>query len=212
MRPDRAPLLLTTGKAVHPSVFVAFQADDLQHLPHPAVHLVLGHLGNPQAESDIVVHIQVGKQRVPLKHRVDLPFIGRHIIDCLPVKGDRSGCGRQKAADDPKRCGIFGLCAFVALLAGGFSVVVLRGKLFVRPSPVVGKFTFAPLTGKCLFTVFNRRGIVEIPGFFAVLMSFAIFFSCSVAFSLRFFADSFAFLMLSSVLSICAEKFFATLR
>ena len=66
------------------------------------------------------------------------------------------------------RCGIFGLCAFVALLAGGFSVVVLRGKLFVRPSPVVGKFTFAPLTGKCLFTVFNRRGIVEIPGFFVV--------------------------------------------
>ena len=47
----------------------------------------------------------MGKQRVSLKHRIDLPFIGRHIIDYLPVKGDRSGCGRQETADNPKCCG-----------------------------------------------------------------------------------------------------------
>ena len=53
------PLLLTAGETVGFPVFVALQADDFQHLLHSAVNFVLGHLGHLQAESDVVIHIQM---------------------------------------------------------------------------------------------------------------------------------------------------------
>ena len=68
----------------------------------PVVDLVLGQLCHFQTERDIVKHIQMGEQSVALKHRIDLPLIGRHIVDAFTVKGHRAGSGRQKAADDPQ--------------------------------------------------------------------------------------------------------------
>ena len=44
------------------------------------------------------------EQGVTLEHGVDLPLVGRHIVDDLAIEGDCAGCGRQEAADDPQ-CG-----------------------------------------------------------------------------------------------------------
>ena len=55
---------------------------------------VLGHFFDPQSEGHIVVNIQVWEQGIPLEHGVDLPLIGRQVVDALSVKGHRTG-GRR---------------------------------------------------------------------------------------------------------------------
>ena len=99
---DGNTLLLAAGQRIDIAVFVAFQADNFQHFLNPLVDLVLGHLVDTQAEGNIIVNIQVGKQCIALEHGVDLTFIGRHIVDTLAVEGHVAGCGRKEAADDPQ--------------------------------------------------------------------------------------------------------------
>ena len=90
---DGHPLLLTAGKAVDVPVFVALQADDLQHFLYPGVDFILGYLGHPKAEGDVVVHVQMREQGIALEDGIDLPLVGRDIVDRLSVEGHRAGCG-----------------------------------------------------------------------------------------------------------------------
>ena len=53
----------------------------------------------------MVVHVQMREQGVPLKNRIDLPFVGRFFIDTFPIKKHFAGGRRQKAADDPQSGG-----------------------------------------------------------------------------------------------------------
>ena len=46
------------------------------------------------------------KKGITLEHGVDLPLVGRDVVDDLPVKRHRAGSRRQKAADNPKRRGL----------------------------------------------------------------------------------------------------------
>ena len=82
-------------KVRDPPVAVALQADDLQHFLDPLVDLLFRHFGHTQTKGNVVKYIQVGKQRIALEHRIDLPFVGRNIVDHLAVKGDGAGGGRQ---------------------------------------------------------------------------------------------------------------------
>ena len=85
-----------------------FQADDLEHFQHLGADLLLGHLFQAQAESNILKHIQVREERVLLEHRVYRPLVGRHVGDVLAIKkdiarfrGDKTGNhtqGRRLAA------------------------------------------------------------------------------------------------------------------
>ena len=68
--------------------------------------LVLGHLGHPQTEGDVVVNIQVREQGVTLEHGVDLSFIGGHIVDPLTVKEHIAVGGCQKTTDDAQGRGL----------------------------------------------------------------------------------------------------------
>ena len=68
--------------------------------------LLLGDLGNSQAEGDVVIDIQVRKKRIALENRIDLSFIGGHIIDPLTVEKHIAVGGRQKAADDAQGGGL----------------------------------------------------------------------------------------------------------
>src|SRR5699024_9283589 len=61
---DGDTLLLPAGQGGNFSGFIALQADNLQHLCDPLVNLGFGELCNPQAEGDVVVHIQMGEQGV----------------------------------------------------------------------------------------------------------------------------------------------------
>ena len=103
---DSDALLLTAGEVVDAAVLVALQADDLQHLMDPAVDLVLGQLRHLQAEGDIIIHIQMREQGIPLENGVDLPSVGGQIVDDLAVKGHCAAGRREEATDDTKRGGL----------------------------------------------------------------------------------------------------------
>ena len=91
---DGHTLLLTAGQARHPAVLEALETDDLQHLGHAVVDLRFRHLCDPQAERDIVIHVQMREQCVALENGVNLPFIGRYVVDALAVEQHIAG-GRR---------------------------------------------------------------------------------------------------------------------
>ncbi len=102
---DSHALLLAAGKGRDLAVFKALETDDFQHFCYTIVNFLFRKLGNTQTERDVVVHVEVREQRVPLEHGVDLPLVGRYIVDALAVEQYIAGCGRKKAADDPEHCG-----------------------------------------------------------------------------------------------------------
>ena len=101
---NRHTLLLTTGELVDTPAVKALQADDLQHFTDTLSYLVLRHFCDTQAKGDVFKHVQMRKQRIFLEHRVDLPLMGRDIVDPLAVEGHIAACGRGETADDPQ-CG-----------------------------------------------------------------------------------------------------------
>ena len=77
-----------------------------------AVNLA-GHLGAirfgaalQQAVSDVCGHSQVWKQRVVLKHHVDRPAVGRHLIYVLAVKINLAACRCLKPRKHPQSRGL----------------------------------------------------------------------------------------------------------
>ena len=115
---DGHPLLLAAGKSVRPAVFKALQTDNLQHLQHALPNLLLGDLQgllrifrvlaplHPQSKGDVLKHVQVGKQGVFLEYGVDLPLIGRNVINPHTVKEDVSRRWCREAANHPQRGGL----------------------------------------------------------------------------------------------------------
>ena len=114
---DGYPLLLPAGQLRDPPVLEALQTYDLQHLQHPLADLLLGNLhlflsslhrlrlGDPQAEGHVLKDVEMGEQGVPLEDSVDLPLIGRNIVNPHPVEQHFSRSGRQKASNDAQgRC------------------------------------------------------------------------------------------------------------
>ena len=102
---DGHTLLLAAGEGRDLAVFKALEADNLQHFGHAVVDLLLGELQKPQAERDIVIHVQMWEQRVPLKDRIDLSLVRRDIIDPLSIKKHITGRRCQKTANNSQRCG-----------------------------------------------------------------------------------------------------------
>ena len=58
-----------------------------------------------KAERDVFINIKMRKQRILLKHRVDLTFVRRDIIDPHAVKKHVAACGLYKTADYSERGG-----------------------------------------------------------------------------------------------------------
>ena len=83
---DSHALLLAAGKTGDLAVLEALERNNLQHLGHALVDLGLGNLLRPQAESDVVVYVQMREQSVLLKYGVHLAFVRRNVVDALPVK------------------------------------------------------------------------------------------------------------------------------
>ena len=97
---DGDTLLLTAGKGSDTPVFKALETDDLQHLGHTVVNLLLGELRQTKTEGDVVVYVQMREQRVSLEDGVDFSFIGRHVVDALSIKKHIAGRRRQKTTDN----------------------------------------------------------------------------------------------------------------
>ena len=103
---DGHPLLLAAGELGDLSVLKAPEADDVQHLLDPPVDLHGVKLGDAQAEGNVVVDVQMGEEGVALEDGVDLPAVGRQIVDLLTVKQHLARRRRQKSADDPQGRGL----------------------------------------------------------------------------------------------------------
>ena len=71
-------------------------------MAHLLPYLIFRNLLLPQTEGNIVIDIQMGEQGIILKHRVDLPLVGRQLADVLPVKQDLSPGGLFKSRDHPQ--------------------------------------------------------------------------------------------------------------
>ncbi len=102
---DGHALLLAAGKGVHRAVFKAGKLDHLQHFADFFVYLVLVDLSELQAESDVVIYVQMGKQRVSLENRVDLALMGGDVGNVLPVDIHFSGRRRLETGDQPQHRG-----------------------------------------------------------------------------------------------------------
>ena len=115
---DGHPLLLAAGELVRPPVLKALEADGLQHLQHPLADLLLGDLDglfrvvgvrallHPEAEGHVLKNVQVREEGVLLEDGVDLPLVGRNVIDPHTVEEHVAAGGRREAADDPQRRGL----------------------------------------------------------------------------------------------------------
>ena len=98
-------LLLTAAHLGDIAVGIVLQVHQLEHTHYLLLDDVLGFLLDLQAEGNVVVYIHVGEQGVFLKDGVDLPFIGRNVINPHTVEQNVSRRGRREAADDPQRGG-----------------------------------------------------------------------------------------------------------
>src|SRR5215472_12117340 len=74
----RDALLLAAGEHARPSLLAAGHPDQVQGLGGPRISLGLADLELLQPISDIIENRHVREQRVLLKHRIDLAFIGRN--------------------------------------------------------------------------------------------------------------------------------------
>ena len=88
------------------TVRVLFEMHHAQGFQHPALDLAFRTGLHPKPESHVVAHGHMREQRVILKHGIDLPLVGRHIVDSLPVEQHVAGCGLLEAADDAQGCGL----------------------------------------------------------------------------------------------------------
>ena len=96
-------LLLTAGELSHSAVFKTLEAHYLKHFGDTLVDLLLRHLCYAQTEGDVFVNVEMRKQSVLLKDRVDLSFVRRDIVYPDAVKHNVSGGRLDKAADYPER-------------------------------------------------------------------------------------------------------------
>ena len=117
---DGHALLLAAGHLADAAALEAFQAHDLQHIPHLAADGLFVHLLEAEAEGYILEDVQMGEQRVLLKHGVHRTLVGRHARDVLALQKHLAGGRLQKACDEAEGGG------FAA--AGGSQQ---RHKLFV---------------------------------------------------------------------------------
>ena len=102
---DGHTLLLSAGEKRHVPLLVSLQVHQGEHSRHFLADDVLARLFDPEAEGDIVVNVHVGEQGVALEHGVDLPPVGRHLVDALAVEDHGPFVLLQEAAEDAEqRC------------------------------------------------------------------------------------------------------------
>ena len=96
-------LLLTARQGGHAAMLKALEVDQREHFLHTPLDFRLGQLFQPQTEGDVLIHIEMGKQRIFLEHRVDQALVGGKIVDLLPVEIHRTGIRGFEPADNPER-------------------------------------------------------------------------------------------------------------
>ena len=83
-----------------------FHLDQGQHAAHLVIDLLFGTFFDLQPERDVFAHGQVREQRITLKNRIDLAFIGRDVRDVLAVQIHAAAVGPLEAGQDSQQGGL----------------------------------------------------------------------------------------------------------
>ena len=85
---QRDPLALTAGQLLRLAFLVILKFHQFQNIMHPVGNFRLRYFVLLQAESDVLFHAHVRKQRVALKHHIGGALICRHRRHVGAVDGD----------------------------------------------------------------------------------------------------------------------------
>src|SRR5581483_2396005 len=97
---ERHALPFTPGKLRRPAALLTGQPDQRYHVPHLFVDARRLPLAKPKF--DVLARRQMGKQRVALKYRADVPFIRFPLIDSLSVEQNLTRGWLLKPSDQPQ--------------------------------------------------------------------------------------------------------------
>ena len=110
---DGDALLLAAGQLIDGALLIALHLHQLEHAVHAPGDLLLflaaglhaQRLGllQVEAEGDVVEHVQMGEQRVLLKHRVDAALVRRNGQHVRALEQHAALVGHLKAADDAQK-------------------------------------------------------------------------------------------------------------
>ena len=99
-------LLLTARKRIDISSFKAVEVDKIKHFLNRLANFLFLHLLDTKSERNVLVNIQVRKQRITLKNGVYLSLMRRYTIDNFILKDNLSAVRFKESGDDTK-CGCF---------------------------------------------------------------------------------------------------------
>ncbi len=100
---ERDALLLPARELLRLALREPGEADELEHLGHAPLELVLRHALALEAEGDVVLDRHVREERVALEDRVDVALVGREPDDVLVAEEDPALGRLLEAADHPQR-------------------------------------------------------------------------------------------------------------
>ena len=99
-------LLLTARKRIYISSLKAVEIDKVEHLLDSLADFLFLHLLDTKTECDVLINIQVRKQRITLKNGVNLSLMRRYTIDNFIFKNNFTAVGFKESGDDTQ-CGGF---------------------------------------------------------------------------------------------------------
>jgi len=100
---ERDALLLPTGELRGPAVLEALQANELEDPAHLALPFLLVEPLVLEPEGHVCCDVEVGEERVALKHRVDVPLVRRDLRHVCAVQDDATARRLLEARDHPER-------------------------------------------------------------------------------------------------------------
>jgi hypothetical protein len=92
-------LLLAAGELVYGAFTVTGQLDQLERTRHALVHFGFCFMTCAQTERNVLVDVEMRKERVVLKHHTEATAFGRQIRDVGALKLDRAGVGSLEPRD-----------------------------------------------------------------------------------------------------------------
>ena len=92
-------MLLSAGQRVNLALFKPLEVHKTKHFLDLFPDCLLVHFFDAQSEGDILKHVEMGEQGIPLKYCVYMSVAGRNIIYSLAVKINVTGIGRFKTAE-----------------------------------------------------------------------------------------------------------------
>ena len=103
---ERDALLLAPGQLAGELLFVAFEADQREHVAHVAADRVAGLAAHAQSIGHVLEHGQVREQRVVLEHEADIAPVRGQVGDIFRTEQDATTVRLLEAGDHAQRGGL----------------------------------------------------------------------------------------------------------